>query len=67
MVIAISFRRPLAPMDQAESHTVSLFRSCLMVQPVKFNVAPKIPTAASASAHKAGGGNVVITDKVRRQ
>jgi hypothetical protein len=25
-------------------------------------VGPKVPTAASASAHKAGGGNVKITD-----
>ena len=30
-------------------------------------VGPKIPTAASASAHKAGGGNVEIFNKVRGQ
>lgn len=32
-------------------------------QPVKINAAPKIPTAASAANHKAGGGNVEITNK----
>ena len=31
---------------------------------IKYDVKAKIPTAKSAAEHKAGGGNVVITDKV---